>query len=50
MRCPSVIVEYQTHMDGIDMGNKHRVVGAGFANVAHLKKIVQEIIHEDCGC
>ena len=34
---PSVIVEYQTHIDGVDMGDQHIVMGASFANVAYLK-------------
>ena len=25
-------------MDGVDRGDQHRVMGAGFANVAHFKK------------
>lgn len=36
MRCPSDIVEHQMHMDGVDMGDQHRAMGAGFANVVHL--------------
>ena len=38
VRCPNDIIEYQKHMDGVDRGDQHRVVGAGFANVAHFKK------------
>ena len=38
VRCPNDIIEYQKHMGGVDRGDQHRVVGAGFANVAHFKK------------
>ena len=37
MRCPSDIVENKTHMDGVYRGYQPRVMGAGFANVAHSK-------------
>ena len=36
--CPNDIVMYQTYMGGVDRGDQHRVVGAGFVNVAHFKK------------
>ena len=36
--CPNDIIEYQKHMGGVDKGNQHRVMGAGFANVFHFKK------------
>ena len=36
--CPNDIVMYQKYMGGVDRGDQHRVVGAGFANVAHFKK------------
>ena len=36
--CPNDIVLYQQHMGGVDRGDQHRMVGAGFANVAHFKK------------
>ena len=36
--CPNDIIEYQKYMGGVDRGDQHRVVGAGFANVAHFKK------------
>ena len=36
--CPNDIIEYQKHMGGVDRGDQHRVMGAGFANVAHFKK------------
>ena len=32
------IVMYQTYMGGLDCGDQHRVIDAGFANVAHIKK------------
>ena len=38
VRCPNDIIQYQKHMGGVDRGDQHRVVGAGFANVAHFKK------------
>ena len=38
MKCSSDIVEYPTHIDGVDDGRaQHRVMGADFANVAHFK-------------
>ena len=36
--CPNDIIKYQKHMGGVDKGDQHRVMGAGFANVAHFKK------------
>ena len=36
--CPNDVILYQKYMDGVDRGDQHRVVGAGFANVAHFKK------------
>ena len=36
--CPNDIVLYQQNMGGVDRGDQHRVVGAGFANVSHFKK------------
>ena len=38
VKCPSDIVQYQQNMGGVDRGDQHRVMGAGFANVAHFKK------------
>ena len=38
VRCPNDIILYQQYMDGVDRRDQHRVVGAGFANVAHFKK------------
>ena len=43
VRCPSDVVEYQTYMDGVDRGDQHRVMGAGFANVAHFKKWYKKV-------
>ena len=37
MKFLSDIVKYQTYMDGVDRGDQHRVMGAGFANSAHSK-------------
>ena len=36
--CPNDIIEYQKHMGGVDKGDQHRTMGAGFANVSHFKK------------
>ena len=36
--CPNDIILYQQNMGGVDRGDQHRVVGAGFANVANFKK------------
>ena len=33
--CPNDIILYQKYMGGVDKGDQHRVMGAGFANVAH---------------
>ena len=44
--CPSDIVEYQNYMDGVDRGDQHRVMGAGFANVAHFKKWYKKVFME----
>ena len=41
--CPSDIVEYQTHMDGLDRDDQHRVMGAGFDNVEHFKKWYKKV-------
>ena len=30
IKCPSDILEYQKHMGGVDRGDQHRVMGAGF--------------------
>ena len=39
MRCPSDIVEYQTHVDGVDRGwGQHKVMGANVSNMAHFTK------------
>ena len=36
--CPNDIIKYQKYMGGVDRGDQHRVIGAGFSNVAHFKK------------
>ena len=36
--CPNDIILYQQNMGGVDRGDQHRTVGAGFANVSHFKK------------
>ena len=36
--CPNDIQQYQKYMGGVDRGDQHRVIGAGFSNVAHFKK------------
>ena len=38
VECPNDIVLYQKNMGGVDRGDQHRMVGEGFANVAHFKK------------
>ena len=43
VRYPSDIFEYQTHMDCVDRGSQHRIMGAGFANVAHFKKWYKKV-------
>ena len=32
------MIEYRMHIDGIDKGSQHNVMGAGFTNVTHFKK------------
>ena len=32
------IEQYQIYMGGVDCGDQHQVMGAGFSNVAHSKK------------
>ena len=39
---------YINKMVGIDQGDQHHTVGAGFANVSHLKKMVLESIFGHC--
>ena len=41
--CPNDIIQYQKYMGGVDKGDQHRVMGAGFANVAHLKKWYKKV-------
>ena len=43
VKCPNDIVEYQENMDGVDRGDQHRLMGAGFANVAHFKKWYKKV-------
>ena len=38
VNCPNDIKMYQENMGGVDCGDQHRVIGAGFANVSHFKK------------
>ena len=38
VKCPNDVIQYQKGMGGVDRGDQHRTVGAGFANVAHFKK------------
>ena len=38
VKYPNDAILYQQGMGGVDRGDQHRVVGAGFANVAHFKK------------
>ena len=38
VKYPADIVQYQQNMGGFDQGDQHRVMGTGFANVAHFKK------------
>jgi len=35
---PNDIEKYQNYMGGVDRGDQHRVMGAGFSNVTHFKK------------
>ena len=32
------MIKYQKHMGGVDCGDHHRLMGAGFASVVHFKK------------
>ena len=36
--CPNNVIMYQQNMGGVDRGDQHRLMGAGFANVSHFKK------------
>ena len=38
VKCPNDIIMYQKNIGGVDRGDQHRVMGAGFANVSHFKK------------
>ena len=44
VKCPNDVILYQKGMGGVDRGDQHRVVGAGFANVAHFKKWYKKAI------
>ena len=43
VKCPNDVIMYQNNMGGVDRGDQHRVVGAGFANVAHFKKWYKKV-------
>ena len=36
VQCANDVIMYQQNMDDVDRGGQHRVVGAGFAYVAHF--------------
>ena len=36
--CPNYVIGYQNNMDGVHIGDQLRMMGTGFANVAHFKK------------
>ena len=38
MISPNDIVLYQQNMEGVDRGDRHRMIGAEFSNVSHFKK------------
>ena len=38
VECPNDIILYQQNMGGVEHGDQHWIVGAGFSNVAHFKK------------
>ena len=42
LKLPKYIIKYQQHMGGVDLGYHHRLMGAGFVNVAHFKKWYKE--------
>ena len=44
VRCPNDIIMYQENMGGVDRGDQHRIMGAGFSNVAHFKKMYKKLI------
>ena len=41
--CPNDIILYQQYMGGVDRGDQHCTVGAGFANVSHFKKWFKKV-------
>ena len=43
VECPNDIILYQQDMGGVDRGDQHRTVGAGFANVSHFKKWFKKV-------
>ena len=42
VRCPNNIIMYQQNMGGVDCGDRHRLMGAGFANISHLKNVIRK--------
>ncbi len=38
VKYPNEILLYQQNIGGVDCGDQHKMVGAGFSNVAHFKK------------
>ena len=46
--CPNDIIMYQTYMGGVDRGNQHCIMGAGFANVSHFKKLYKNAFMRLC--
>ena len=42
-KCPNDIIMHQQNMGGVDHGDQHRVIGAGFANVSHVKKLYKKV-------
>ena len=38
VKSSKAVFTYQRHMVGVYCGDQHRVMGAGFVNVAHFKK------------
>ena len=43
VECPNDIIFYQQNMGGVDQGDQHHTVGAGFANVSHFKKWFKKV-------
>ena len=44
--CPNDLMMYQQHIGGVDRGDQHRVMGAGFANVSYFKNGTRNHISE----